>query len=190
MPPFKPLGLTPRALLAAALVAALCSINTNAVAYGQTTFSTRGGDGGLVEQTCGASREQVRVDSGSAAGMAACFGLTAPTGWVAVNIIGSYGVVNNLTVPVAVAFKLPDGAVYYQITIPPGQTRSVGVDRRSTVVELQVSPVATSVGASTGNLTPSSPESENHVSLRSAGRNSASQFMRISWAGMRLSRPP
>lgn len=188
MSTIQPLGPTPRALLTAALVAALCSTNTNTVASGQTIFNTRGGDGGLVEQTCDAAHEQVRIDSESAASLAVCFGLTAPTGWIAVNITGSYGVVNNLSVPVSVAFKLPAGAVYYQITIPPGQTRSVGVDRRSTVVELQVSPVSTSIGASSGNLTPSSPESENHVSLRSAGRDSPGRFVRVSWAGMQLSR--
>lgn len=177
--------------LAHAAVAAAAALMTTAAftapALAQTTVDTIAGDGGLTQQTCGTQPQQIRVDSSSVQGMSACFGLTAPTGWVAVNITGSYGVVNNLTVPVAVAFKLPDGAVYFQQIIQPGQVRSVDVDRRgSTIVELQVTPVATSTGTSTATLTPAADKS-NVITLRSAGQLNPGRVLRISWAGVVLS---
>ena len=156
-------------------------------AHAQDNVNPIAGDGGLVERTCGTTREQVRVDSTSVAGMSACFTLTAPTGWVAVNITGSYGVVNNLTTPISVAFKLPNGAVYFQQVIQPGQVKSVDVDRRgSTIVELQVTPVTTPNGASTATLTPSR-QTPNYVTFRSAGRINPGQVMRLSWSGVKLS---
>lgn len=172
------------AALSASCAALMC-LATPALA--QNKVDPIAGDGGLVEQACGTTREQVRVDSASVAGMSACFTLAAPTGWVAVNITGSYGVVNNLTVPVAVAFKLPDGAVYFQQVIQPGQVKSVDVDRHgSTIVELQVTPVATPNGASTATLTPSG-QAPNYVTLRSAGRINPGHVMRLSWSGVKLS---
>lgn len=155
-------------------------------AAAQDKVAVTAGDGGLVEQTCNASASQVRVDSSSVPGMSACFSLTAPTGWVAVNITGSYGVVNNLAVPVSVAFKLPDGAVYWQDTVAPGQVRSVDVDRRgSTVVELQVTPVASPSGPGTATLTPGE-NAPNIVSLRSAGVTAAGKTLRVAWSGVQL----
>lgn len=162
------------------------TLSTITPAAAQDTVAVVAGDGGLVEQTCNAGAAQVRVDSSSVPGMSACFSLTAPTGWVAVNITGSYGVVNNLSVPVAVAFKLPDGAVYWQQTVEPGQVRSVDVDRRgSTVVELQVTPVASPTGPGTATLTPGE-EAPNIVSLRSAGRIASGEVIRVAWSGIQL----
>lgn len=97
---------------------------------------TTAGDGGLNEQNCDASAEQVRVDSFDVAGISACYGLTAASGWVAVNITGSYGVINELSSPVSVAFKLPDGAVYWQATVAPGEVHSIDVDRNGSTVGL------------------------------------------------------
>ena len=166
---------------------ALAATGTAGAAPGVSTMSTTAGDGGLTEQNCDASAEQVRVDSFDVAGVSACYGLTAASGWVAVNITGSYGVINELSSPVSVAFKLPDGAVYWQATVAPGEVHSIDVDRNgSTVVELQVSPVSSPNGPSTGDLTPGPDDdgNDNVVSLRSAGNRVSGQVARISWNGV------
>lgn len=154
---------------------------------GPSLMSTKAGDGGLETKTCNASSPQVRIDSFDVPGTSACYELTAASGWVAVNITGSYGVINNLTSPVSVAFKLPDGAVYWQATIAPGEVHSIDVNRGgSTVVELQVSPVSSPNGPSTGNLTPGpdADGNDNVVSLRSAGNRVSGQVARINWNGV------
>lgn len=177
---------TPRRLVTATIAVIACAALTTLPASAQEKVTVNAGDGGLVEAICGSTSTQVRVDSASVAGMSACFELNAPTGWVAVNITGSYGVVNNLNVPVSVAFKLPDGEVYWQQVIQPGQVRSVDVDRHgSTIVELQVTPVASPTGASTGNLT-ASAEQPNYVTLRSAGTLTSGQVMRVGWSGVEM----
>lgn len=166
---------------------AMTAGGTVAAAPSVSVMSTKASDGGLSEKTCNASSPQVRVDSFDVPGMAACYELTAASGWVAVNITGSYGVVNNLTSPVSVAFKLPDGAVYWQATVAPGEVHSIDVDRNgSTVVELQVSPVSSPNGPSTGELTPGpdADGNDNVVSLRSAGNRVAGQVARINWSGV------
>lgn len=113
-------------------------------ALAETPVTITAGDGGLVQKDCATGAEYVRIDSSELENSKACFFLTKPTGWVAVNITGSYGVVNRLKVPVSVAFKLPDGEVYWQRVVEPGKIQSIDVGHnRSTVVEMQVTPVAT-----------------------------------------------
>lgn len=142
------------------------------------------GDGGIAQQQCDASAKQIRVDSSAFSTFSACFGLVKPTGWAAVNIQGSYGVVNNLDVPVNVAFKLPDGAVYWQDTIAPGELKSVDVDHRgSTIVELHVSPVGTSNGPSTSDTVPGTDSVPKYVSFRSAAPTTSGRILRINWFG-------
>ncbi|CAB0910184.1 hypothetical protein FRC0419_01568 [Corynebacterium diphtheriae] len=168
----------------ASVIAAGVSISP---AVAETSVDITAGDGGIVQKDCGTSPEYIRVDSASLPGSRACFFLINPTGWIALNITGSYGVVNELHVPVSVAFKLPDGDVYWQRIIKPGGVQNIDVDRHgSTVVELQVTPVATSSGAATGDLSTNSDET-NVVSIRSAGRNAAGKIVRISWTGIELS---
>lgn len=156
-------------------------------AAADTAVDITSGDGGLVQRDCASGGEYLRVDSSELQNSKACFYLTRPTGWVAVDITGSYGIVNRLKVPVAVAFKLPEGDVYWQRTVDPGTIQSIDVDNnRSTVVEIQVTPVATSTGAATGDLSVN-PDSPNVVSLRSAGRNAPARTLRLSWSGIGLS---
>lgn len=97
-----------------AVAALIASISIPSVAQADETVTILDGDGGIVEEQCGIQPHQVRVDSSSLSSFSACFGLAKPTGWAAMSLTGSYGVVNNLTVAVNVAFKLPDGAVYWQ----------------------------------------------------------------------------
>jgi len=170
--------------LLAGLIAAGVSTSP---ALAETPVDITAGDGGLEQKDCAAGAEYVRVDSSALENSKACFFLIKPTGWVAVNITGSYGIVNRLKVPVAVAFKLPDGQVYWQRIIEPGKLQSIDVDNNlSTVVEIQVTPVATSTGAATGDLTVDTVN-PHVVSLRSAGRNAAGKILRLSWAGVELS---
>ncbi|MEK0128754.1 AbfB domain-containing protein [Corynebacterium marquesiae] len=156
-------------------------------ALAETPVNITAGDGGLVQKDCATGAEYVRIDSSELENSKACFFLTKPTGWVAVNITGSYGVVNRLKVPVSVAFKLPDGDVYWQRVVEPGKIQSTDVgNNRSTVVEMQVTPVATSTGAGTGDL--SVDTANPHViSMRSAGRYAGGKILRLSWAGVELS---
>lgn len=173
---------TRRTLLAltAALLTALAP-----TAHAQDTVTIFDGDGGLVQQTCGAQTEQIRIDSSSFSSFSACFGLVKPTGWIATEITGSYGVVNNLTVPAHIAFKLPGGAVYWQETVEPGKVTTIDVGRTgSTVVEIQVAPVATSTGPATGSLTPSTDTAPNYISLRQATAPTAGRILRVSWNGI------
>lgn len=167
----------------ASVIAAGVSISP---AVAETSVDITAGDGGIVQKDCATGVEYVRVDSSELENSKACFFLTKPTGWVAVNITGSYGIVNRLKVPVSVAFKLPDGQVYWQRVIEPGKLQSIDVDNNlSTVVEIQVTPVATSAGAATGDLTINTAN-PHVVSLRSAGRNAAGKTLRLSWAGVEL----
>ncbi|VZH84441.1 hypothetical protein [Corynebacterium rouxii] len=167
----------------ASVIAAGVSISP---AVAETSVDITAGDGGIVQKDCATGVEYVRVDSSGLENSKACFFLTKPTGWVAVNITGSYGIVNRLKVPVSVAFKLPDGQVYWQRVIEPGKLQSIDVDNNlSTVVEIQVTPVATSAGAATGDLTINTAN-PHVVSLRSAGRNAAGKTLRLSWAGVEL----
>ncbi|OLT54278.1 hypothetical protein BJF89_17030 [Corynebacterium sp. CNJ-954] len=169
---------------------AMSTGGTALAAPSASLMSTKAGDGGLETKTCTASNPQVRIDSFDVPGTSACYELTAASGWVAVNITGSYGVINNLTSPVSVAFKLPDGAVYWQATIAPGEVHSIDVNRGgSTVVELQVAPVSSPNGPSTGNLDPGpdadgTDSADNVVSLRSAGNRVSGQVARINWNGV------
>lgn len=174
--------------LFAGVLAGLAFMNLGvSPALGADDVEITASDGGIIQKECGTSSEYIRVDSASLSGSRACFFLTKPTGWVAINITGSYGIVNELKVPVAVAFKLPGGDVYWQRVVKPGGVQNIDVDRRgSTVVEIQVTPVATSTGAATGNLDIDA-ESPNVVSLRSAGRNAAGRILRLSWSGVELS---
>ncbi|AKK03958.1 AbfB domain-containing protein [Corynebacterium epidermidicanis] len=143
------------------------------------------GDGGLVQQPCNAAGEQIRIDSSSFTTMSVCFGLTRPTGWIATHITGSYGVVNNLKVPAHIAFKLPDGAVYWQETVDPGKVATIDVARTgSTVVEIQVTPVSTNTGPATGTLTASTDAAPNYVSFRSANQVTSGTVMRVTWNGI------
>lgn len=170
-------------LLAGVLAAGV----TASPALAETPVTIAAGDGGLVQKDCATGTEYVRVDSSELENSKACFFLTKATGWVAVNIKGSYGIVNHLKVPVAVAFKLPDGQVYWQRVVEPGKLQSIDVDNNlSTVVEIQVTPVATSTGAATGDLRIDAAN-PHVVSLRSAGRNAAGKILRLSWAGVELS---
>ena len=142
------------------------------------------GDGGIIGQECGIQPQQIRVDSSELSEVSTCFALTKLTGWAAMNIRGSYGVVNKLQVPVNVAFKLPDGAVYWQNTIAPGQVASVDVNNAgSTIVELHVSPVNTGNGASTATLTAGTATAPNYVSLRSASTAASGRVVRMAWTG-------
>ncbi|MCX2162569.1 AbfB domain-containing protein [Corynebacterium auriscanis] len=169
-------------LIGSALLAT--SISITPTAHADDAVVILAGDGGIVQQHCGAQPQQIRVDSSSFSTFSACFGLVKPTGWAAVNITGSYGVVNNLTVPFNVAFKLPDGAVYWQDTVAPGQVKSVDVNNAgSTIVELHVFPVGTSNGASTATLTPGTTATPNYVSLRSASPTTPGRIVRVTWAG-------
>lgn len=168
----------------ASIIAAGVSVSP---ALAETSVDIEAGDGGLVQKDCATGSEYVRVDSSELESSKACFFLTKPTGWVAVNIAGSYGIVNRLTVPVSVAFKLPNGQVYWQRVIEPGKLQSIDVDNQlSTVVEIQVTPVATAAGAATGDLTIDTTN-PNVVSLRTAGRIAAGKVLRLSWAGIELS---
>lgn len=165
-------------------LAAAAGVAIAPAVHADETVAILAGDGGIVEQQCGVQPQQIRVDSSSLSSFSACFALTKPTGWAAMSLSGSYGVVNNLTVPVDVAFKLPDGAVYWQDTVAPGQVKSVDVNNAgSTIVELHVSPVATSNGASTATLTPGTTATPNYVSLRSASPTSPGRIVRVTWSG-------
>ncbi|KAB3523275.1 hypothetical protein GC425_01810 [Corynebacterium sp. zg254] len=174
-------------LLRRGIIAAVAVVASSAAlpaATAEEAVSILAGDGGIITEHCGARAEQVRVDSSSLGSLSACFALVRPTGWAAMHLTGSYGLVNNLTVPVSVAFKLPDGAVYWQATVQPGQVSSVDVNNAgSTIVELHVSPVATSTGASTASLTPGTPGAPNYVSLRSASPATFGRVARVSWLG-------
>lgn len=167
-----------------ACLALVASISSISVAHADESIDILAGDGGIIEQVCGVQPEQIRVDSSSLSRFSACFALTKPTGWAAMNITGSYGVVNNLHVPVNVAFKLPDGAVYWQDTVEPGQVKSVDVNSAgSTIVELHVSPVDTSTGSSTATLIPGTTATPNYVSLRSASTTTPGRVVRVTWSG-------
>ncbi|MEJ6014541.1 AbfB domain-containing protein [Corynebacterium sp. H127] len=169
--------------LAALSVATLLTLTPTA--HAADTVTIFDGDGGLIQQTCGATTEQIRIDASSFPSMSACFGMAKPTGWIATKITGSYGVVNNLTVPAHIAFKLPDGAVYWQETVAPGKVTTIDVGRTgSTVVEIQVTPVATSTGPATGTLTPSTDTAPNYISLRQATTPTAGRILRVNWNGI------
>lgn len=176
-----------RRLAAGACTCVLVAVAGIAHAGAQTSVGITAGDGGLVERDCASGSDYVRVDSSSLPRSRACFFLVKSTGWVAVNVTGSYGIVNELKVPVSVAFKLPEGDVYWQRVIDPGAVQNIDVDRRgSTIVEIQVTPVATSTGAATGDLSVDT-QSPNVVSLRSAGRVASGTMLRLSWTGVELS---
>lgn len=172
------------AALATATAAGLSALTGVQAPAASAEIPITAGDGGIVEQTCGTTPVQIRVDSANATGGKVCFGLVKDSGWVAVNITGSYGVVNNLTVPVTVAFKLPNGAVYWSTNVNPGEVKTVDVNRSgSTVVELQVSPVTSPTGPSTGQLTPGT-EQPTVVSLRNAASTTTPRVLRVSWSGV------
>ncbi|HIW95880.1 MAG TPA: hypothetical protein H9867_05270 [Candidatus Corynebacterium gallistercoris] len=111
-----------------AAVAFVAGLSATSAAQADDTVAILAGDGGIVEEKCGTQPQQIRIDSSSLSSFSACFSLAKPTGWAALNLPGSYGVVNNLTVAVDVAFKLPDGTVYWQDTVGPGQVKSVDVN--------------------------------------------------------------
>ncbi|MBC2682345.1 AbfB domain-containing protein [Corynebacterium anserum] len=177
------LSLLTRGALAAIVLTA--SINTASAAQADIPVKILAGDGGIVQEQCGKQPQQIRVDSSSVSTFSVCFALTKPTGWAAMNLTGSYGVVNNLTVDVNVAFKLPDGAVYWQDAVHPGQAKSIDVNNAgSTIVELQVIPVATNNGASSATLIPGTDDAPNYVSLRSASAAASGRTVRVTWAGV------
>lgn len=146
-------------------------------------------DGGIVEQDCVNDAPQLRVDSSDLPGRAGCFGLIHDSGWVALRITGAFGVVNHLTQPVAVSFKLPSGAVYWTTVVGPGEVRAIDINRaQSTVVELMVAPVASSTGPSSAVLAPPGDgEGPRVVSLRSASSSTRPLMLRVSWSGIGVS---
>ncbi|MFD5869438.1 AbfB domain-containing protein [Corynebacterium sp. NPDC060344] len=171
------------------MVTSLTCVATIVVAfplYASATVPVTAGDGGIVEEQCGETPVHIRVDSADVPGRSACFGLKKESGWIALNITGSYGVVNNLTVPVNVSFKLPNGAVYWSVTVDPGKVKTIDVNRGgSTVVELQVAPVGSPSGPGNGSLVPTlSGENDNVVSLRSSRRESFGAYLRVGWSGV------
>lgn len=109
---------------------------------------------------CSLAKPQLQIDISRRPG-AMCFSIAGP-GHISIDIPGAYGVFNRTDLEVKVAFRLDQGAVYWQETVPAGAVRTVDVDRRrSRVIEL-------SVGAS-GQPVPASIADGNLMSFWSNG---------------------
>lgn len=170
------------------ILAVLCAVSFTAgtcgIASAAEVDTLKKGDGGIVAQPCGEGAAQIRIDSADASDYSECFALVKEAGWLSLRITGSYGVANNLTIPVAVAFKLPDGAVYWSTVVEPGEIRSIDVNNSmSTVVELQAGVLPPPHGGSTEELAGSKSGKTQIVSFRDP---TSGHYLRSSWLGFRL----
>ncbi|VZH83987.1 AbfB domain-containing protein [Corynebacterium rouxii] len=75
--------------------------------------------------------------------------------------------------------------MYWQETVEPSKVATIDVGRfGSTVVEIQITPVTTSIGPATGTLTPSTDTAPNYISLRQATAPTAGRILRVNWNGI------
>lgn len=134
------------------LTGALASLTiATALTTPATAQTITDGDNGIVEKACDFRASQIQLDTSSRTGPT-CFETTG-TGWARMNVGEVYGVYNRSEYPVTIAFRLPEGQVFWQETIAAGSVRTLDIDRsRSRVIEMIIGSVASSTGQGSGIL--------------------------------------
>lgn len=92
---------------------------------------------GASQQPCSLAKKQIHIDTSSRDG-AICFDVAHPS-FIRLDVTQAYGVRNRTDFDVSVAFRINEGAVFWQETLRPNGLRTLDVDRKRTrVIELMV----------------------------------------------------